>query len=114
MDAEVVGDGNSQRQKASSMLLWSRLSEIEGLQRKLTKMEDLLVELVELQQDIAAFVGENLSEAVTTAMEGTELRQHVGIPFLEHFTAVATSPCLPGDANVCYGSCLGLWLLNAP
>ncbi|KAF1794087.1 hypothetical protein GQ600_22821 [Phytophthora cactorum] len=76
MDAEVVGDGNSQLQKASSMLLWSRLSELEGLQRKLTKMEDLLVELVELQQDIAAFVGENLSKAVTTAMEGTELRQH--------------------------------------
>ncbi|KAF1774213.1 hypothetical protein GQ600_27383 [Phytophthora cactorum] len=53
------------------MLLWSRLSELEGLQRKLTKMEDLLVELVELQQDIAAFVGENLSKAVRTAMEGT-------------------------------------------
>ncbi|KAF1774214.1 hypothetical protein GQ600_721 [Phytophthora cactorum] len=81
MDAEVVGDGNSQLQKASSMLLWSRLSELEGLQRKLTKMEDLLVELVELQQDIAAFVGENLSKAVKQQWR-EQITAARGIPFL--------------------------------
>ncbi|KAG6961334.1 hypothetical protein JG688_00009145 [Phytophthora aleatoria] len=80
MHASDEEDAQARRAQTFSMLLWSRITELEDLQRKLGNMEDLLGELVELHQDIVACVSEDMSEAVATTMEGAQLRQLVDTP----------------------------------
>ncbi|KAG2783444.1 hypothetical protein JG687_00019700 [Phytophthora cactorum] len=81
MHASDDEDVQARRAQTSSKLLWGRITELEDLQRKLGKMEDLLVELVELHQDIVARVSEAMREAVATATGGTQLYQLVDTPF---------------------------------
>ncbi|KAG2860792.1 hypothetical protein PC113_g7764 [Phytophthora cactorum] len=57
------------------------MTELADLQRKLGKMEYLLVELVELHQDIIARVSEDMSGAMATATGGMQLHQLVDTPF---------------------------------
>ncbi|KAG3105415.1 hypothetical protein PI124_g13016 [Phytophthora idaei] len=80
MHASDEENAQARRAQISSMLLWSRITELEDLQRKLGNMEDLLGELVELHQDIVARVSEDMSEAVATVTEGAQLRQLVDTP----------------------------------
>ncbi|KAG6972510.1 hypothetical protein JG688_00003960 [Phytophthora aleatoria] len=81
MSSSNVADEQDQRGRTSSMLLWSRITELEDLLQKLGKMEDLLIELAQLHHDIAARVGEDMNVAVETAIEGTELRKNVDVSF---------------------------------
>ncbi|EEY68866.1 uncharacterized protein PITG_18957 [Phytophthora infestans T30-4] len=71
-------DKVSRRSVTASKLLWSRVSKIEELQLKLVKMQRLLGDLLELHEDIAARLSEDMNEAVQTATIGVELRQRVG------------------------------------
>ncbi|KAG3110377.1 hypothetical protein PI124_g9814 [Phytophthora idaei] len=81
MSSSNVADEQDQRGRTSSVLLWSRITELEDLLQKLGKMEDLLIELAQLHHDIAARVGEDMNVAVETATEGTELRKNVDVSF---------------------------------
>ncbi|KAF1793048.1 hypothetical protein PC119_g6262 [Phytophthora cactorum] len=81
MPSSNVADEQDQRGRTSSMLLWSRITELEDFQQKLGKMEDLLIELAQLHHDIAARVREDMNVVVETATEGTELRKNVDVSF---------------------------------
>ncbi|KAG2766317.1 hypothetical protein JG687_00013928 [Phytophthora cactorum] len=81
MHASDEEEVQARRAQTCSMLLWSRMTELADLQRKLGKMEYLLVELVELHQDIIARVSEDMSGAMATATGGMQLHQLVDTPF---------------------------------
>ncbi|KAF1783087.1 hypothetical protein GQ600_23521 [Phytophthora cactorum] len=87
MHASDDEDVQARRAQTSSKLLWGRITELEDLQRKLGKMEDLLVELVELHQDIVARVSEAMREAVATA---TGERSYISL-WIPPFTTILSN-----------------------
>ncbi|KAG6952967.1 hypothetical protein JG687_00012676 [Phytophthora cactorum] len=83
MVSMLIGDSSdrgSRHPAPASAQLWSRIAEQE-FRHKLHDTEKHLVALVEMHQDIAAHVSEDMHEAVRTATTGSELRQTVNAPF---------------------------------
>ncbi|KAG6948903.1 hypothetical protein JG688_00014876 [Phytophthora aleatoria] len=75
---------------------------MEELQHKLHDMEKHLVALVEMYQDIAAHISEDMHKAVRTAPAGNKLRQTVNAPFSAILSAALSdqrSQAVEDEAN---------------
>jgi hypothetical protein len=74
--------------RAASLLLWSRITELETLHNKLAHLGELVAEVVRLHEDIVARVDAQMAVVLDCATSADEGRQNVDLKFGEVLNGV--------------------------